>query len=186
MSRLESVKKEGDVVGSISVYILPLFLLAVFIMAFINKTNAFDHFVEGAKEGMRTTVSLVPNIVGMIVGIKVFLASGIVEAIAKLLDPILTAIGVDAHVLPLIFLRPLSGSAALSVTSDLLSIYGPDSGVGRLASIMQGSTDTTIYIITVYFAAVGLSEMKHALKLGLTADLIGFIAAIVSVSIFFG
>ena len=92
----------------------------------------------------------------------------------------------DAHVLPLMFLRPLSGSAALSVTSDLLSIYGPDSGIGRLASIMQGSTDTTIYIITVYFAAVGLSEMKHALKLGLTADLIGFIAAIVSVSIFFG
>ena len=172
--------------GAISVYILPIFLLSVFVMAFLNKTNAFDHFVEGAKEGMRTTVSLVPNIVGMIVGIKVFLASGIVDAIANLLDPILTAIGVDAHVLPLMFLRPLSGSAALSVTSDLLSIYGPDSGIGRLASIMQGSTDTTIYIITVYFAAVGLSEMKHALKLGLTADLIGFIAAIVSVSIFFG
>ncbi len=168
--------------GAISVYILPIFLLSVFVMAFVNKTNAFDHFVEGAKEGMRTTVSLVPNIVGMIVGIKVFLASGIVDAIANLLDPILTAIGVDAHVLPLMFLRPLSGSAA----SDLLSIYGPDSGIGRLASIMQGSTDTTIYIITVYFAAVGLSEMKHALKLGLTADLIGFIAAIVSVSIFFG
>ena len=177
--------KEGDAVGAISGYVLPVFLLFVFMMAFINKTNAFDHFVEGAKEGMRTTVSLVPNIVGMIVAIKVFLASGIVDAIAQFLNPVLTAIHVDAHVLPLMILRPLSGSAALSVTTDLISIYGPDSTVGRLASIMQGSTDTTIYIITVYFAAVGLSEMKHALKLGLTADLIGFFAAILAVSLFF-
>ena len=173
--------KEGDAVGAISVYVLPVFLLSVFMMAFVNKTNAFDHFVEGAKEGMRTTVSLVPNIVGMIVAIKVFL----VDAIAQFLNPVLTAIHVDAHVLPLMILRPLSGSAALSVTTDLISIYGPDSTVGRLASIMQGSTDTTIYIITVYFAAVGLSEMKHALKLGLTADLIGFFAAILAVSLFF-
>ena len=176
--------KEGDAVGAISVYVLPVFLLSVFMMAFVNKTNAFDHFVEGAKEGI-TTVSLVPNIVGMIVAIKVFLASGIVDAIAQFLNPVLTAIHVDAHVLPLMILRPLSGSAALSVTTDLISIYGPDSTVGRLASIMQGSTDTTIYIITVYFAAVGLSEMKHALKLGLTADLIGFFAAILAVSLFF-
>ena len=92
--------KEGDAVGAISVYVLPVFLLFVFMMAFINKTNAFDHFVEGAKEGMRTTVSLVPNIVGMIVAIKVFLASGIVDAIAQFLNPVLTAIHVDAHVLP--------------------------------------------------------------------------------------
>ena len=177
--------KEGDEMGAISVYVLPIFLLSVFTMAFINKTNAFDHFVEGAKEGMRTTVSLVPNIVGMIVGIKVFLASGIVESIANLLNPILTAIHIDAHVLPLMILRPLSGSAALSVTTDLISIYGPDSPIGRLASVMQGSTDTTIYIITVYFAAVGLSEMKHALKLGLMADVIGFSASILAISIFF-
>ena len=177
--------KEGDEMGAVSVYVLPIFLLSVFTMAFINKTNAFDHFGEGAKEGMKTTVSLVPNIVGMIVGIKVFLASGIVESIANLLNPILTAIHIDAHVLPLMILRPLSGSAALSVTTDLISIYGPDSHIGRLVSVMQGSTDTTIYIITVYFAAVGLSEMKHALKLGLMADIIGFTASILAISIFF-
>ncbi|MBQ1770249.1 MAG: spore maturation protein, partial [Turicibacter sp.] len=99
--------------------------------------------------------------------------------------PILTAIHIDAHVLPLMILRPLSGSAALSVTTDLISIYGPDSHIGRLVSVMQGSTDTTIYIITVYFAAVGLSEMKHALKLGLMADIIGFTASILAISIFF-
>lgn len=179
------VMKEGDEVGSISVYVLPVFLLSVFGMAFINRTNAFDHFVEGAKEGMQTTLSLLPNIVGMIVGIKVFLASGIVEALSEMLQPILNVIRVDAHILPLMILRPLSGSAALSVTTDLISIYGPDTYLGRLASVMQGSTDTTIYIITVYFAAVGLSEMKHAVKLGLLADLIGFSASILAVSLFF-
>lgn len=171
--------------SAISVYVLPIFLLSVFVMAFINRTNAFDNFVEGAKEGLQTTLSLLPNIVGMIVAIKVFLASGIVDAMANILQPILSLIHVDAHVLPLMILRPLSGSASLSVTTDLISIYGPDTYIGRLASVMQGSTDTTIYIITVYFAAVGLSEMKHAMKLGLTADLIGFAASILAVSIFF-
>lgn len=171
--------------SAISVYVLPIFLLSVFVMAFINRTNAFDNFVEGAKEGLQTTLSLLPNIVGMIVAIKVFLASGIVDAMANMLQPILSLIHVDAHVLPLMILRPLSGSAALSLTTDLIAIYGPDTYIGRLASVMQGSTDTTIYIITVYFAAVGLSEMKHAMKLGLTADLIGFAASILAVSIFF-
>lgn len=171
--------------AALSGYILPIFLLLVFLMAFINNTKAFDHFVEGAKEGMQTTIQLVPTIVGMIVGIKVFLASGIVEVIGQMIQPILEFIHVDAHVLPLMILRPLSGSAALSVTTDLISMYGPDSYLGRLASIMQGSTDTTIYIITVYFAAVGLSEMKHAVKLGLTADLMGFAASIIAVSLFF-
>ena len=137
------------------------------------------------REGMKTTIQLIPNIMGMIVAIKVFLASGIIDAIANMLNPLLTAINLDAHVLPLMILRPLSGSAALSVTTDLISIYGPDSTMGRLVSIMQGSTDTTIYIITVYFAAVGLSEMKHALKLGLTADVIGFVASVLAVSFFF-
>lgn len=171
--------------ATLSGYILPVFLLVVFLMAFINNTKAFDHFIEGAKEGVQTTIDLIPTIVGMIVGIKVFLASGIVEVIGQLLQPILEWIHVDAQVLPLMILRPLSGSAALSVTTDLISMHGPDSYLGRLASIMQGSTDTTIYIITVYFAAVGLSEMKHAVKLGLTADLMGFVASILAVSIFF-
>ncbi len=94
--------------SAISGYVLPIFLLLVFLTAFINNTKAFDHFVEGAKEGMQTTIQLVPNIVGMIVGIKVFLASGIVEAIANVLQPVLDFIHVDAHVLPLMILRPLS------------------------------------------------------------------------------
>ena len=171
--------------SELSVYILPLFLLSVFVMALFNKTNAFDDFVTGAKDGMKTTISLIPNIMGMIVAVKVFLASGIIEMLAQWAEPLLMKLHIDAQILPLMVLKPLSGSAALSVTTDILMTEGPDSFIGQLASIMQGSTDTTVYIITVYFAAVGLSEMKHALKLGLMADCIGFAMAIFAATIFF-
>lgn len=95
-------------------------------------------------------------------------------------------IGVPPEIIPLAILRPISGNAALGVTSDLIATYGPDSFIGRLASVMQGSTDTTIYILTVYFGAVGIKKMGDALKIGLMADLIGYIASIIVVTIFFG
>ena len=171
--------------SSIGSYAVPTFLLLIFIMSFINKTNAFDDFVDGAKEGLATTVQLIPNLVGMIVGIKVFLASGIVDTLAHVLAPVLSALHIEPPVLPLMILRPLSGSAALGFASELMHVHGPDSLIGRLAAVMQGSSDTTIYIITVYFAAVGLKEMKHALKLGLITDVIAFMLAIIAVSLFF-
>jgi len=177
--------KEGETMSSIGSHAVPVFLLTIFVMALIHKTNAFDDFVVGAKEGLATTSQLIPNLVGMIVAIKVFLASGIVDTIAEVLAPVLNALHIEPPVLPLMILRPLSGSAALGFTSELIHIHGPDSLIGRLASVMQGSSDTTIYIITVYFAAVGLKEMKHALKLGLVTDLMAFMLAIFAVSWFF-
>jgi len=171
--------------AQIGIYAVPVFLLAVFGMAFIKKTNAFDDFVDGAKEGIGTTMSLLPNLVGMIVAVKVFLASGILDSLSGMLSPVLSRINLHPQLLPLMILRPLSGSAALGYASELINIHGPDSLVGRLASVMQASSDTTIYIITVYFAAVGLKEMKHALKLGLITDLFAFGLAIAAVALFF-
>ena len=171
--------------NQIGVYAVPVFLLSIFLMAFINKTNAFDDFVEGAKDGLSTTVSLIPNLVGMIVGVKVFLASGILDSLSGMLAPFLSRINLHPQLLPLMILRPLSGSAALGYSIELITMHGPDSLAGRLASVMQASSDTTIYVITVYFAAVGLKEMKHALKLGLITDLFAFGLAIVAVALFF-
>ena len=151
-------------------------------MSFIHKTNAFDDFLDGAREGLKTTSNLLPTLVGMIVAIKVFLASGIVETLAQILAPILNTLAIPPPILPLMILRPLSGSAALGFSSELMQIHGPDSLVGRLASVMQGSSDTTIYIITVYFAAAGLKQMKHALQLGLITDIAAFVLAIIFVS----
>ena len=170
---------------NIGIYIVPLFLLAAFVMAFVNKTAAFDDFVDGAKEGMLAVRTIVPNLVGMIVGTRVFLASGIVERLSALAAPVLGIFNIDAAALPLIILRPLSGSAALSFTNEIIQIHGPDSTVGRLVSVMLASSDTTIYIVTIYLAAVGIKQMKHALSLGFVVDIISFILAAFFVSFFF-
>lgn len=170
---------------NVGIYIVPIFLLIAFAMAFWNKTAAFDDFVDGARDGIQAVKSIVPNLVGMIVGTKVFLASGIVETLTELAEPVLSFFNIEAATLPLMILRPLSGSASLSFTSELIQIHGPDSLVGRLASVMQASSDTTIYIITIYLAAVGIRNMRHALKLGIIVDIVSIILAIIFVGIFF-
>ena len=154
-------------------------------MAFINRTNAFDDFAEGAKEGIQSMKAILPNLIGMIIGTKVFLASGIIDTLSELLDPILSIVGIESATLPLMILRPLSGAAALSFASETIQIHGPDSLIGRLTSIMYASSDTTIYIITIYFAAVGLRQMRQALNLGLIVDIAAFILAGIFVSLFF-
>jgi len=170
---------------NIGIYIVPVFLLVAFGMAFWNKTAAFDDFVDGAKDGLSAVKSIIPNLVGMIVGTKVFLASGIVESMTELASPVLSIFNIEAATLPLMILRPLSGSASLSFASELIQVHGPDSLVGRLTSVMQASSDTTIYIITIYLAAVGIRNMRHALKLGIIVDIVSFILAAVFVGIFF-
>lgn len=170
---------------NIGVYIVPVFLLLAFGMAFWNKTAAFDDFVDGAKDGLKAVKSIVPNLIGMIVATKVFLASGIVESLTELAAPLLNILNIEGAVLPLMILRPLSGSASLSFASELIQVHGPDSLIGRLTSVMQASSDTTIYIITIYLAAVGIKNMRHALKLGLIVDIVSFILAAVFVSILF-
>ncbi|EEL51436.1 Spore maturation protein B [Bacillus cereus Rock3-44] len=123
--------------------------------------------------------------VGMLVSISIFRASGALDAMISVMKPLLDLIHVPAEIVPLALIRPISGSAGLSITTDLIATYGPDSFIGRLASTMQGSTDTTFYILTVYFGAVGIRKMGDALKVGLFADLIGIICSIVFVSLLF-
>ncbi|EEK84980.1 Spore maturation protein B [Bacillus cereus ATCC 4342] len=123
--------------------------------------------------------------VGMLVSISIFRASGALDAMISVMKPMLDLIHVPAEIVPLALIRPISGSAGLSITTDLIATYGPDSFIGRLASTMQGSTDTTFYILTVYFGAVGIRKMGDALKVGLFADLIGIICSLVFVSLLF-
>jgi spore maturation protein B len=122
----------------------------------------------------------------MMVAISVFRASGAMEYFTGLIKPFFDMIGIPVDIVPLALIRPISGTAALGLTSDIINTYGPDSFIGRLASTLQGSTDTTFYVLTVYFGAVGIKKMGDALKIGLLADLVGIIAAIVVVTIVFG
>src|SRR5699024_1524918 len=129
---------------------------------------------------------LLPFLVGMIVSISILRSSGALEAFIGLISPFLAFLGIPADIVPLALVRPISGTAALGMTTELIDTHGPDSFIGRLASTMQGSTDTTLYILTVYFGAVGIRKMGNALKVGLLADLVGIIASIIIVTIIFG
>ncbi|WP_101844129.1 spore maturation protein [Halobacillus sp. Marseille-P3879] len=168
-----------------SVWLIPAIILIVLVTATLKRVPAYEVFVEGSKEGIQLAVSLLPFLLGMMVSIAIFQASGAMDAVLTIFKPIMTAFGIPEQILPLAMIRPISGTAALSMTTELIRIFGPDSLIGQMASVMQGSTDTTLYIITVYFGAVGIRKMGDALKVGLLADLVGIIASIIIVIILF-
>ncbi|MCR2820281.1 spore maturation protein [Lederbergia panacisoli] len=174
-----------EVISLISLWIIPVIIGVILIYSTLKKVPTYEHFVEGGKEGIRIAVSIIPFLVGMLVAITVFRTSGALDFFIQLIKPVLNALGVPAEVVPLALIRPISGTAALGLMSDLISQYGPDSFIGRLASTIQGSTDTTFYVLTVYFGAVGIKKMGDALKVGLLADLVGISAAIIIVTIMF-
>lgn len=174
------------IIEYIAAWIIPVFLLITVIYALIRRVNLFDTFVEGAKEGFPMAVKLIPFLVGMLVAIGMFRDSGAMDLLAKTLYPVLQLFNVPADILPLGLMRPISGTGALAITTEILQTHGPDSFLGRLASTMQGSTDTTLFVLTVYFGAVGIYRARHALTAGLMGDLAGFIAAIAICTFVFG
>lgn len=174
-----------SIISSISLWLIPIIIGFILIYGTIKKVPTYETFVEGGKEGIKIAFSIIPFLVGMLVAISIFRASGALEFFVGLIRPALEAIGVPAEIVPLAIIRPISGTAALGMTSDIIATYGPDSFMGRLASTLQGSTDTTFYVLTVYFGAVGIKKMGDALKVGLWADLLGIIAAVTVVTLMF-
>lgn len=175
-----------ELISGISLWIIPVMIGFILIYGTIKKVPTYESFVDGGKEGIKIAVSIIPFLVGMLVAISIFRASGALEFIMQWIRPGLLAVGVPPEIVPLAIIRPISGTAALGMTSDLIATHGPDSFLGRLASVLQGSTDTTFYVLTVYFGAVGIRKMGDALKVGLWADLFGIIISIVVVTLFFG
>lgn len=173
------------IITSISTWMIPSFILLVLVVSTWKKVPTYELFVEGGKEGIKIAFSLLPFLLGMIVAISILRSSGALGAFVQFISPFLAFLGIPPEIVPLAFVRPISGTAALGMTTELIDNQGPDSFIGRLASTMQGSTDTTLYIITVYFGAVGIKKMRYSLKVGLLADLIGIIASIIIVTIVF-
>lgn len=174
-----------QVISTISLWIIPLIIGFILLYSGFKKVAAYEHFVEGGKEGIKIAVSIIPFLVGMLVAITVFRTSGALDFFIGLIKPVLNMIGVPADIVPLALIRPISGTAALGLMSDLIAVHGPDSFIGRMASTLQGSTDTTFYVLTVYFGAVGIKKMGDALKVGLLADLVGISAAIFIITLMF-
>ena len=174
-----------EVVDGVSRWAIPLIFASVLGYALYRRVDVYNVFLEGAREGIDLAVKILPYVVSIFAALGVFRASGAMDLLAHALGPLLRALGVPAEVLPLMLIRPLSGGGALAITAELLRRHGPDSYVGRLASTMQGSTDTTFYILSVYFGAVGVRKIRHALWVGLAADLMGFVLAILFVRLAF-
>ncbi|RAV18569.1 spore maturation protein [Paenibacillus contaminans] len=165
-------------ISLISAWAIPVIIVFIPLFAAYKKIPTYESFVEGAKDGFDTAIKIIPHLVGMMVAITVFRASGAMDLLIGVFRPLLDKVGIPGEVLPLAVLRPITGAGSLAFTTDLIREFGPDSMIGRIASTIQGSTDTTLYVLTVYFGAVGIRKAGYALKVGLISDAVGFIAAI--------
>ncbi|MBT2642107.1 spore maturation protein [Bacillus sp. ISL-41] len=174
-----------EIVSAISLWFIPVLIAFILIYGTYKKVPTYESFVEGGKEGIKMAVSIMPFLVGMMVAIAVFRASGALDVMVNWMRPGLEMVGIPAEIVPLALIRPISGTAALGITSDLIGVHGPDSFIGTLAATLQGSTDTTFYVLTVYFGAVGIKKMGDALKVGLLADAVAIITAIIVVTFMF-
>lgn len=168
-----------SLVSTISTWAIPIIIVFIPLYAAFKKVPVYESFTDGAKDGFHTAIQIIPHLVGMMVAISVFRASGAMDAMLSFVRPFFDWIGVPSEVFPLALLRPMTGAGSLAFTTDLMNQFGPDSMIGRIASTVQGSTDTTLYVLTVYFGAVGIRKARYALKVGLLADFAGFIASIV-------
>lgn len=166
------------IIDLISDWTLPLILVIIPLWAIYKKIPLYETFINGAKEGFSIGVKIIPYLVAILVAIGMFRASGAIEMIAGLLKPALDAIGMPADVLPLAIIRPLSGSGALGIMSEISGAHGGDAFVSKMAAVMVGCSETTFYVLTVYFGSVGVSRFRHALAAGLIADIAGLAAAI--------
>ena len=165
--------------------ILPLMVLGIVMYGVYKKVYVFDVFIVGVKEGLSMSLQIFPTILAMIISVNIFLKSNILQDITIYLQPIFSFLNFPTEILPLAILRPVSGSSSLIMLNNILSTYGVDSFIGRVASVIQGSTDTTIYILGLYFGSVGVKKIKYSLLVGLLADLSCIIISLIVVSILF-
>lgn len=166
--------------------LIVLILAGTALWALGRKVDVYDALLTGAREGLSVVVNILPALVALLSAIYMFRACGAVEWLSRAIAPILTKLGVPPETVPLLLVRPLSGSGALAVGSDLISAYGPDSAVGRTAAVMLGSTETTFYTVAVYFGAAGIKKTRYTVPAALAADAAAFFAAAWTVRWFFG
>ena len=167
-----------EILNIISLYTLPLIVLFVPIYALCKKVPVYETFISGAKEGFKVGVMIIPYLVGILVAIGMFRASGAIDMLTAALSPVLSKIGMPAEVLPIAIVRPLSGSGALGIMTEIASTHGADAFITKMAAVMVGCSETTFYVIAVYFGSIGISKFRHAIWAGLIADAAEMIIAV--------
>jgi len=174
-----------QIIQTISDWAIPIAIFSIVVFGFFKKIKVYETFVDGAKEGFEVAIKIIPFLVAILVAVGMFRASGGMELLGKILSPLTSLVGYPSDAVPMALIRPLSGGGALGIMSEILNTHGPDSFIGKLVSTMQGSTDTTLYIIAVYFGSVAIKKNRHAVPCGLIADAVGIIAAFIICSIVF-
>lgn len=169
----------------LSSILIPAILALTAIAGLSKKVDVYTALIHGAEEGLSVLIRIFPPLVALLTAVSMFRCSGALEALGHLLSPLLQLFGIPPETVGLLLIRPVSGSGALAVGSELISTYGPDSYIGRVAAVMLGCTETTFYTIAVYFGSAGIRKTRFAIPAALTADLVGFIAASLSVRLFF-
>ncbi len=174
------------VIGLLSFFVIPVIVVGFPLYGLYKRVPVYESFVEGAKEGFDVAVRIIPYLVAILFAIGMFRASGAMDALVDALNPILALIGFPAEVLPMAIVRPLTGSGSAGLVADMINQYGEDSLFVKMAAVMFGSTETTFYVIAVYFGAVNIKKTRHAVPAGLTADIAAMIFAVWTVRLLFG
>ena len=165
-------------INSLSLYALPFIIVLILTIALFKKVPVYEEFTEGAKDGFKVAINIIPYLVAIIVGISMFRASGAMDSLAGMLAPALSKFSIPADSLPIMITRSLSGSATLGLFTDIAHKFGPDAYVTKLCAVIVGSSETTFYVLSVYFGSVGIKKFRYALATGLLADFIGIIGAV--------
>ena len=165
--------------------LVPVLMLAVALWGLAKRVDLWSALIDGAGEGLRVTLRILPPLIALLTAVYLLRASGALELLGGLLEPILSAVGIPVETIGLLLVRPVSGSAALGVGAELISTYGPDSLVGRTAAVMLGSTETTFYTVAVYFGAAKVARSRYAIPAALCGDIVGFLAASWAVRLLF-
>lgn len=172
-----------DIIGK---FMIPVTILLLVVFGFIKRLPVFDIFLQGAKGGVSSTISIMPSLIGLIVAVSMLSASGFLDVLSDFIAPLAEVLGFPKEVLPMALLRPVSGSGSIAVLNEIISANGVESFAGRVAAVMMGSTETTFYAIAVYYGSVNIKNIRHTLPAALCADFAGMVMAVLTVRFFFG
>lgn len=161
-------------------------VLFIILYGFFKKVDVYDTFIEGIKESFSMIINLFPTFIAMILAVNLFTNSGVLDFLLSLIKPVLNIFNIPGEIFPLALVRPISGSASLAYLNTIFSKFGPDSFIGLLGSVMQGCTDTTFYVISLYFGSIGIKKIRYSMFAALFADLVGIVASIIVVNMFWG
>lgn len=170
----------------VGAFAIPGVIVVIIVYALFKRINVFDCFMQGAKGGVQTALGILPSLIGLVMAVSMLRESGALQTIIEMLSPVATFLGIPKEIIPLAVLNPISGGGSLTMYENILKTIGPDTYIGRVASVMMGSTETTFYAITVYYGSVGIKKTRQTIPAAVCADIMSYIASSHVVKIFFG